>query len=158
MVAKGGATLAGTAAVAAMKRSLIPMAALITPNVPEAEVLAGTRIPDLATMQDVAASLLTLGALGGAAEGRASSGRNGCGRARHPGGGARRSRRRGSTPRHTHGTGCTLASAIAAGLAQGMALRDAVVRARAYVRAAIGAAPGFGAGHGPLDHTVTVCP
>ena len=62
MLAKGGATLAGTAAVAAMKRSLIPMAALITPNVPEAEVLAGTRIPDLATMQDVAVSLLTLGA------------------------------------------------------------------------------------------------
>ena len=60
--------------------------------------------------------------------------------------------------RHTHGTGCTLASAVAAGLAQGMGLRDAVVRARAYVRAAIAAAPGFGAGHGPLDHSVTVCP
>ena len=60
--------------------------------------------------------------------------------------------------RHTHGTGCTLASAIAAGLAQGMSLRDSVVRARAYVRAAIAAAPGYGAGHGPLDHGVTVDP
>jgi hydroxymethylpyrimidine/phosphomethylpyrimidine kinase len=59
---------------------------------------------------------------------------------------------------HTHGTGCTLASAIAAGLAQGMALADAVARARAYVLAAIAAAPGFGGGHGPLDHTVTVDP
>ena len=58
--------------------------------------------------------------------------------------------------RHTHGTGCTLASAIAAGLAQGMTLRDAVARARAYVRAAIAAAPGFGGGHGPLNHGVTV--
>ena len=58
--------------------------------------------------------------------------------------------------RHTHGTGCTTASAVAAGLAQGMTLRDAVVRARVYVRAAIAAAPGFGQGHGPLDHTVTV--
>ena len=58
--------------------------------------------------------------------------------------------------RHTHGTGCTLASAIAAGLAQGMALGPAVRRARAYVQAAIAAAPGFGAGHGPLDHGVTV--
>ena len=54
--------------------------------------------------------------------------------------------------RHTHGTGCTLASAIAAGLAQGMTLRDAVLRARAYVRAAIASAPGFGSGHGPLNH------
>ncbi len=58
--------------------------------------------------------------------------------------------------RHTHGTGCTTASAVAAGLAQGMTLRDAVIRARAYVQAAIAAAPGFGQGHGPLDHAVTV--
>jgi hydroxymethylpyrimidine/phosphomethylpyrimidine kinase len=60
--------------------------------------------------------------------------------------------------RHTHGTGCTLASAIAAGLAQGMALEPAVTRARAYVRAAILAAPGFGQGHGPLQHGVTLDP
>jgi hydroxymethylpyrimidine/phosphomethylpyrimidine kinase len=58
--------------------------------------------------------------------------------------------------RHTHGTGCTTASAVASGLAQGMTLREAVVRARAYVRAAIAGAPGFGRGHGPLDHSVTV--
>jgi hydroxymethylpyrimidine/phosphomethylpyrimidine kinase len=58
--------------------------------------------------------------------------------------------------RHTHGTGCTTASAVAAGLAQGMSLRDAVVRAHAYVRQAIASAPGFGHGHGPLNHAVTV--
>ncbi len=57
--------------------------------------------------------------------------------------------------RHTHGTGCTTASAVAAGLAQGLGLRDAVIRARAYVRLAIASAPGFGSGHGPLDHAVT---
>jgi len=60
--------------------------------------------------------------------------------------------------RHTHGTGCTTASAVAAGLAQGLGLRDAVMRARTYVRAAIAAAPGYGAGHGPLNHAVTVDP
>ena len=60
--------------------------------------------------------------------------------------------------RHTHGTGCTLASAVAAGLAQGMALPDAVARGRAYVRAAILAAPGLGQGHGPLGHGVTIDP
>ena len=62
------------------------------------------------------------------------------------------------TTRASHGTGCTLASAVAAGLAQGMSLRDAVARARLYVRAAIAAAPGYGQGHGPLDHGVTVDP
>ncbi|HEY5299490.1 MAG TPA: bifunctional hydroxymethylpyrimidine kinase/phosphomethylpyrimidine kinase, partial [Acetobacteraceae bacterium] len=60
--------------------------------------------------------------------------------------------------RHTHGTGCTLASALAAGLAQGMELRAAVGRARAYVRAAIATAPGFGAGNGPLNHAATFAP
>jgi hydroxymethylpyrimidine/phosphomethylpyrimidine kinase len=54
--------------------------------------------------------------------------------------------------RHTHGTGCTLASAIAAGLAQGLGVESAVDRARAYVQQAIASAPGFGRGHGPLDH------
>lgn len=56
--------------------------------------------------------------------------------------------------RHTHGTGCTLASAIATGLGQGMGLRDAVLRGRAYVQAAITAAPGYGAGAGPLNHGI----
>src|SRR3546814_13106553 len=60
--------------------------------------------------------------------------------------------------RHTHGTGCTLASAIAAGLGQGMTLPDAVARARAYVRAAMLAAPGLGQGHGPLGHALGVVP
>jgi hydroxymethylpyrimidine/phosphomethylpyrimidine kinase len=60
--------------------------------------------------------------------------------------------------RHTHGTGCTLASAIAAGLAQGMDLVAAVRRARAYVLTAIRTAPGFGRGHGPLNHAHTVAP
>ena len=53
---------------------------------------------------------------------------------------------------HTHGTGCTLASAIATGLGQGLPMADAIARARAFVRAALEAAPGFGSGHGPLGH------
>ncbi|MCW9039362.1 MAG: bifunctional hydroxymethylpyrimidine kinase/phosphomethylpyrimidine kinase, partial [Rhodospirillales bacterium] len=57
---------------------------------------------------------------------------------------------------HTHGTGCTTASAIAAGIAQGMNVPDAVARARAYVREAIRTAPGLGHGHGPLNHGHTV--
>jgi hydroxymethylpyrimidine/phosphomethylpyrimidine kinase len=60
--------------------------------------------------------------------------------------------------RHTHGTGCTLASAIACGLAQGLAVEAAVSRARDYVRLALSTAPGFGRGHGPLNHAHTVKP
>ncbi len=63
--------------------------------------------------------------------------------------------RRIDTP-HTHGTGCTLASALAAGLSQGLDLRAAVARGRAYVLEAIRTAPGFGHGHGPLNHAHTV--
>jgi hydroxymethylpyrimidine/phosphomethylpyrimidine kinase len=59
---------------------------------------------------------------------------------------------------HTHGTGCTLASAVAAGLAQGLSVHDSVVRARAYVREAIRSAPGFGEGRGPLGHAGTITP
>ena len=60
--------------------------------------------------------------------------------------------------RATHGTGCTLASAIATGLGQGLALEHAVARARAYVREAMRTAPGIGQGHGPLNHGFTVRP
>jgi hydroxymethylpyrimidine/phosphomethylpyrimidine kinase len=58
--------------------------------------------------------------------------------------------------RHTHGTGCTLSSAIATGLAQGMAMRPAIERARRYLVAAIADAPGLGQGHGPLNHAHTI--
>ena len=60
--------------------------------------------------------------------------------------------------RHTHGTGCTLASAIATGVADGMSLRNAVGRGIAYVREAILTAPGLGRGHGPLNHGHTAAP
>jgi hydroxymethylpyrimidine/phosphomethylpyrimidine kinase len=54
--------------------------------------------------------------------------------------------------RHTHGTGCTLSTAIACGLGEGMLLKDAIARAHAFVHEAIRTAPGFGCGHGPLNH------
>ncbi len=60
--------------------------------------------------------------------------------------------------KNTHGTGCTLASAIATGIGQGLALEHAVARARAYVREAIRTAPELGKGHGPLNHGHTVRP
>ncbi len=155
MVAKGGHPLLAQAAVATLKARLLPLASVITPNIPEAEALAGLAIPDLAAMHAAARALLALGVpavllKGGHMEGETLVDLL----ATADGIEAFSSPRIATTS--THGTGCTLASAVAAGLAQGMGLRDAVVRGRRYVAAAIAAAPGLGGGHGPLDHTVTV--
>lgn len=157
MVAKGGARLLAPEAVEVLKRRLLPIAAVVTPNLPEAEALSGMEIRDPAQMERAAEVMLTLGVPAVLLKG-----------GHLPGGevvdilatedGAERFVSPRVETRHTHGTGCTLASAVATGLAQGMGLRDAVVRARAYVRAAILNAPGYGKGHGPLDHGVTVDP
>jgi hydroxymethylpyrimidine/phosphomethylpyrimidine kinase len=157
MVAKGGHALLAVEAVETLKRRLLPLATIITPNLPEAEALAGETIPDLATMRDAAAMMLTLGVPAVLLKGGHLPGpvihdvlatEDGVEVFDSP---------RIAT-RHTHGTGCTLASAIATGLAQRLPLRAAVRRARAYVQAALLAAPGFGAGHGPLGHGVTIDP
>ncbi len=155
MVAKGGQSLLAAEAVDAMKRLLLPMAALLTPNLPEAELLAGMPIRDVAAMRHAAAVLLTLGVpavllKGGHLEGDTVVDLLATEAGLEEFAGPR------IATRHTHGTGCTLASAIAAGLAQGMGLSAAVGRARRYVRRAIATAPGLGAGHGPLNHAVTV--
>ncbi len=153
MVAKGGQRLLREDAVAALKRLLLPLATLLTPNLPEAEALAGLRIADADGMRHAAEALLTLGVPAVLLKGGHLPGdtvidllvtEEGCERFCSP---------RIQT-RHTHGTGCTLASAIATGLAQGMELRASVERARDYVLRAIAAAPGLGQGAGPLDHAV----
>ncbi len=157
MVAKGGARLLDDAAVAAMRRGQLPLAPLLTPHVPAAGPLPGLAITDHAAARRAAQALLDLGAaavllkgghLHGAVVQDILATSAGLEVIESP---------RVET-RHTHGTGCTLASAVAAGLAQGMTLSDAVRRGVAYVHAAILAAPGFGAGHGPLGHGVTVDP
>jgi len=151
MVAKGGAPLIEPGAIDALRRLLIPRAAVLTPNLPEAEILAGHPIGDLAAMQRTAEELLGLGCEAVLLKGGHLPGDTVYDVLATAGG-----RRVWESPRidsrHTHGTGCTLASAIAAGLAQGMAVEPAVERARAYVQRAIASAPGLGRGHGPLDH------
>ncbi len=157
MVAKGGARLLDDPAVAALRRDLLPLAALLTPNVPEAEALTGLAIADHATARAAAQALLDLGAAAVLLKGGHLQGAVVRDILATPAGLEVVESPRVDT-RHTHGTGCTLASAVAAGLAQGMTLSDAVRRGAAYVHAAILAAPGFGAGHGPLGHGVTVDP
>jgi hydroxymethylpyrimidine/phosphomethylpyrimidine kinase len=155
MQAKGGARLLTEQGIGALKRGLIPLAAVITPNLPEAELLAGMAIPDRQAMYHAASALLSLGARAVLLKGGHLPGDTVVDVLATPDGVEEFAEAR-IVSRHTHGTGCTLASAIATGLAQGMPLREAVLRARSYVRAAIATAPGFGAGHGPLNHAVLI--
>jgi hydroxymethylpyrimidine/phosphomethylpyrimidine kinase len=155
MIAKGGHSLLAQEALATLRARLLPMASVLTPNLPEAEVLTGLVIADEAAMLRAIPALRVLGSSAVLLKG-----------GHLPGDEVvdllitadevRAFRAPRITSRHTHGTGCTLASAVAAGLAQGMSLMDAVARASAYVRAAIAGSPGYGAGQGPLNHAVTV--
>jgi hydroxymethylpyrimidine/phosphomethylpyrimidine kinase len=151
MVAKGGARLLDADAVGAVVGRLLPLATLLTPNTPELEALTGRPIATEAeavaagrelVRRGCAAVLVKGGHLDGAevADWLVTSTHE----------------QRFASPRiatrHTHGTGCTLASAIACGLAQGLLLADAVALGRDYVQGAIRHAPGLGQGHGPLGH------
>jgi hydroxymethylpyrimidine/phosphomethylpyrimidine kinase len=151
MVAKGGASLLAAEAVAAVKAELIPRARLLTPNAPEAEALTGLTVETTDDLRRAGERLLTAGASSVLMKGGHVPGDSVIDVLMTPAGETTFEGPRIDT-RHTHGTGCTLASACAAGLAQGLTLEAAVGRAWGYVAEAIRLAPGFGAGHGPLDH------
>ena len=155
MVAKGGERLLDVDAVATFKRRMPVIADLITPNLPEAEVLSGMAIDSLDAMRHAAEVMLTLGCRAVLLKGGHLPGERVVDLLATEDGEEEFASPRKNT-RHTHGTGCTLASAIATGLAQGMGLHESVVRARAYVQEAIRTAPGYGGGHGPLNHAHTV--
>jgi hydroxymethylpyrimidine/phosphomethylpyrimidine kinase len=151
MIAKGGASLLAGAALATLKARLLPRATLITPNLPEAEALTGRVIDSEASMRAALDDLLRLGASAVLLKGGHLPGDD-LVDLLATGQGVRAWHDLRIATRHTHGTGCTLASAIATGLGQGMSLVDAVSRARDYVRDAIRAAPSLGQGQGPLQH------
>ncbi len=151
MVATSGDRLIDEEAVSAVRDVLLPRASLITPNAPEAEALTGGVIEDMESQQAAAEMLLEMGARaalvkGGHLDGEAIidvlATRNG----------VRLFTRPRIRTRQTHGTGCTLASAIAALLAQGAPLDRAVEDAGDYLHEAIRRAPGFGEGSGPVAH------
>jgi hydroxymethylpyrimidine/phosphomethylpyrimidine kinase len=152
MVAKGGARLIEPEAVEALKRLLIARAEIVTPNLPEAEILCCTTIGNIAEMRGAAERLLALGCRAALVKGGHLSGETVSDVLVTAGGGVKVWESSRIVTRNTHGTGCTLASAIAAGLAQGLGVKRAVERARNYVQFAIAGAPGLGRGHGPLDH------
>jgi hydroxymethylpyrimidine/phosphomethylpyrimidine kinase len=155
MVAKGGARLLDADTTDVVIAELLPRADVLTPNLPEAAVLAGMPIEDLDAMKRAAERLLGFGPKAVLLKGGHLKGARLTDLLATADGFEVFEGKRIDTP-HTHGTGCTTASAIAAGLAQQMPLRAAVERARAYVLEAIRTAPGYGTGHGPLNHAHTV--
>jgi hydroxymethylpyrimidine/phosphomethylpyrimidine kinase len=151
MVAKGGAGLMEPTALTVVRDRLVRRAALLTPNAPEAEALTGLAIVTTDDLRRAGEALLAMGARAVLMKGGHVPGPDLTDILMTPAGETTFGGPRIET-RHTHGTGCTLASACAVGLAQGLDLESAVARAWAYVAEAIRRAPGFGAGHGPLDH------
>ena len=152
MVAATGARLLHEGAVSAIMAELLPLATVVTPNIPEAEAMLGREIKNVAGMRDAARAIHAFGpqcvvVKGGHLERSADSPDvlfDGTGFTEFPG------RRIRTTS--NHGTGCTFASAVAAGLAHGRPVEQAVADAKAYVTAAIESAFPVGRGHGPLNH------
>jgi hydroxymethylpyrimidine/phosphomethylpyrimidine kinase len=151
MVAKGGARLLAEEAIEPTRALLVPRAALLTPNAPEAEALTGLTVETSDDLRRAGEALLAAGAGAVLMKGGHLPGERVVDVLMTPYGETTFEAER-SASRHTHGTGCTLASACAVGLAQGLSLETAAARAWAYVQEAIARAPGFGAGQGPLDH------
>ncbi|MAF39320.1 MAG: bifunctional hydroxymethylpyrimidine kinase/phosphomethylpyrimidine kinase [Chloroflexi bacterium] len=150
MVAKSGDSLLREEAVGSLRDLLLPMAAVVTPNIPETETLTGLTIVTDEDVRKAAQAIVAMGAAsvvvkGGHREGPATDvyfdGRD---------------FREFTAPRfetvNTHGTGCTFASAVAAGLAKGLEAEDAVGQAKEFVTEAIRRSFPIGQGHGPLNH------
>jgi hydroxymethylpyrimidine/phosphomethylpyrimidine kinase len=151
MVAKGGHPLLEERAVGAVKTLMIPHVALLTPNAPEAERLTDLSVDGINGQRRAAEKILRMGAKAVLVKGAHIAGNTFTDLlATHSGERFYEAERINTTS--THGTGCTLASAISALLAQGIELEEAIEQARVYVFEAIKRAPGFGKGHGPLDH------
>jgi hydroxymethylpyrimidine/phosphomethylpyrimidine kinase len=159
MVATSGDLLLEADAVAALRERLIPLAAVVTPNGPEAAALTGV---DAAAGPEEAAEagrrLLALGARAALVKGGHGRGREVVDVLVEAGGRVTRFVHPRLRSRSTHGTGCTLSAALAAGLARGRPLRRAAAEAVDYVHRAIAAAPGLGRGRGPVNHLVAAAP
>ncbi|MDX1421430.1 MAG: bifunctional hydroxymethylpyrimidine kinase/phosphomethylpyrimidine kinase [Rubricoccaceae bacterium] len=152
MISKSGYALLKPDAVAALTRRMLPLARVVTPNAHEAEALAGVPVQTLDDARRAAGAILALGAQAVLVKGGHLNGEpDAADLLMDADGEAVFRAERIDTP-HTHGTGCTYASAIAANLAKGHALRGAVDRAKRYLTEAIRHGLALGAGHGPTHH------
>lgn len=150
MVAKSGDPLLQPEAVTTLRTLLLPLAEVVTPNLPEAEVLTGQRIESLEAMRTAARAIYELGPRYVVVKGghRSSDPVDVC----FDGERFTELRAERIQTRHTHGTGCTFSAAITAFLARGLSVDAAVAAAKDYITEAIRHAPGVGNGHGPVGH------
>lgn len=156
MVAKGGDRLLREDAVDALRTKLLPLASVITPNVPEAEALTGIAVRTPEDVSEAARRIVAMGANSVVIKGGHLSDRDAVDTF-YDGQTLRHLRSQRIDTKNTHGTGCTLASAIAAGLAKGLDMEKAVTQAKAYVTEAIRTNLEVGQGHGPLNHFFMLC-
>lgn len=152
MVAKSGDRLLQAEAEAALRDVLLPLATVVTPNVPEAKALTGLDIATPDHMREAAQQLLARGAQTVIVKGGHRSGEQSEDLFITASGEEEWLAAPRYETRHTHGTGCTFSAAIAAGLATGLSLLQAVRQAKDFITLAIRTAPGLGAGHGPTNH------
>ncbi len=153
MVAKSGDHLLAEDAIHALRTHLLPLALVITPNVPEAETLGGGSIRTPDEMREAARRLHALGPRWVVVKGGHMGGETVTDLLYDGSSFQSLNTPRIETP-HTHGTGCTFSAAMTACLAKGQSVPDAFAAAKRYTHAAIVAAPGLGHGHGPLNHLV----
>jgi hydroxymethylpyrimidine/phosphomethylpyrimidine kinase len=151
MIATSGDTLTSDEAVAAMKAELVPRALVVTPNIPEAEVLAGISITGHDDQRAAAKRIVELGAAAAIVKGGHLD-TDPIIDLLYDGSGFFALPVQRVDARSTHGTGCTFAAAIAAQLALGAGLKEATRAAQQYVAGALRSAPSLGRGHGPMDH------
>jgi hydroxymethylpyrimidine/phosphomethylpyrimidine kinase len=151
MIATSGAMLADDETIAAFE-ALMARVTLVTPNLPELEFLTGRTIVDAEGLGDAAYALAQRTGAAVLAKGGHLPGRQVVDVLAYARGRGLQWDDRKIETRHSHGTGCTLSSAIATGLALGMPLDSAIGQARDYVRATLRSAPGLGQGHGPMGH------
>lgn len=156
MVATSGGRLISRDAVETLKARLLPMAAVITPNIPEAELLSGREIRSAQDMEDTARAIFD--GYGCAVLCKGGHSLNDANDLLWQGSGGRWFRGRRIDNPNTHGTGCTLSSAMASNLAKGYGLAESVERAKTYLSGALGAMLDLGRGPGPMDHAFDVKP
>jgi hydroxymethylpyrimidine/phosphomethylpyrimidine kinase len=150
MLAQSGARLVDDDAVDVVRRELMPLAMLITPNAPEAEVLAEMRIESLADQRAAARALISRGARAVLLKGGHLSGGDAID-ILDDGQIVQELRAARVDTRHTHGSGCQLSAAIAAGLARGSSLTEAVIEAKRFISVAIAGSLALGGGSGPAN-------
>lgn len=151
MIAKSGDALLRPDAVEALKSELLPLALVITPNIPEAEALSGMKINDVDGMIRAAGKIIEMGAENVVVKGGHMTGDTLCDVLADTDGVRLFERKRIDT-KHTHGTGCTFSAAITAGIAKSQSVHEAVAEAEKYIECAIDGAGPLGSGHGPVNH------